>query len=67
MAMITAGVPPNTPAPLGLEQLEHQGRVEGQHRHVHGKTLRGAQHPHAAPGRVEQRHRVEVHLSPTLA
>jgi hypothetical protein len=49
--------------PLGLEQLEHQGRIEGQHRHVHGQALRGAQYPHAAAGGVEQRHRVHIHLA----
>ena len=49
--------------PLGLQQLEHQGRIPGQHRDVHGQALRGAQHSHAAAGRVEQRHRVHQHLA----
>ena len=63
MAIIMVGTPHEHRRPLGLEQLEDQGRVEGQHRHVHGQALRGAQHPHAAASRVEQRHRVHVHLA----
>jgi len=49
--------------PLALAQLKHDRRVERQHGHVHGPALRAAEHCHRAPGGVEQRHGVHVHLT----
>ncbi len=49
--------------PLGLEQLEHQRRVEREHRHVRREGLHGAEHAHRAARGVEHRHRIDVDLA----